>query len=811
MTWSLFRTGMFWPMVLSVALFSDASQVGAQDEEPKPAEKKDEVKPYDEVITEEAKTYPGVFLVHQLDGKVYYEITPDHFGTDMLWVTQIEQTQAGYSFAGSPVRDRVVRWELREEKTVLLRDVKYTIRANVRDPIKDAVAATSLAAIIKAFPVKAWGKDKAPVIDVTELFTSDIPEFSPKRQLGASGLDSKRTFVEEIKSFPTNIETKVLATYTLADGSNTSRVPARTVGQDATQSGVTVLLHHSMVTLPEKLMKPRVYDDRVGFFTVRFEDYGHNDHHQVEEVRYITRWRLEKKNPESDVSEPINPIVFYVGRGVPEKWKPWVKTGIEMWQPAFEAAGLKNAIISKYAPSAREDPDWDAEDARISTIRWLPATIENAFGPHVHDPRTGEILEADVRMYHNVMKLVRDWYFVQASPSDPRAQKLPLPDDLMGELLAFVVAHEVGHSLGFPHNMKASSSYTVQQLRDSEFTRKNGTSPSIMDYARFNYVAQPEDGAALVPRVGPYDFFAVKWGYSQFQEGADEKTQLRALVKQQVDNPMLLFGANSNPDPSQQTEDLGSDAVAATELGLKNLARVCGYLVDATCREGEDYKLLRNMYDEMLQQRSRELGHVVNLVGGYTQVNLRFGDANQVYFPVSAKQERKAVAFLCKHALQTPPELVDSSITLRLEPTGAADRVLNHQRQILTSLISARRIKQMAEHCERTDDGDTYYPSQMLADIRAGIWGELKQEPVKIDLYRRNLQRAHVEHLASFVEERSASSDVSSLARAELQVILELIDGAVGQVEAQAAVAHLADLRARVQVVLDPRGRGDSD
>ncbi len=811
MTWSSCRTGMSWLVVLTVALFAAAPQVGAQDEEPKGAEKKDEVKPYDEVITEEAKTYPGLFLVHQLDGKVYYEITPDHFGKDMLWVTQIEQTQAGYSFAGSPVRDRVVRWELREEKTVLLRDVKYTIRANVPDPIKDAVAATSLAAIIKAFPVKAWGKDKAPVIDVTELFKSDVPEFSPKRQLGASGLDSQRTFVEEIKSFPTNVETTVLATYTLSSDSTPSRAPGRTVRRDSTQSGVTVLLHHSMVKLPEKLMKPRVYDDRVGFFTVRFEDYGQDDRHQVEEVRYITRWRLEKKNPEADVSEPIKPIVFYVGRGVPEKWKPWVKKGIEMWRPAFEATGLKNAIIGKYAPSAREDPDWDAEDARISTIRWLPASIENAFGPHVHDPRSGEIIEADVRMFHNVMKLVRDWYFVQASPSDPRAQKLPLPDDLMGELLAFVVAHEVGHSLGFPHNMKASSSYTVQQLRDPEFTKKNGTAPSIMDYARFNYVAQPEDGSALVPRVGPYDFFAVKWGYSQFKEGEDEKTQLKALVKQQVDNPMFRFGANPNVDPSQQTEDLGSDAVAATELGLKNLARVCGYLVDATCKEGEDYKLLRNMYDEMLQQRSRELHHVVNLVGGYTQVNLRFGDASQVYFPVSAEQQRKAVAFLCKHALQTPQELLDSSITLRLEPTGAADRVLNHQRQILTRLINAPRIKQMAEHCERTDGGDAYNPSQMLADIRAGIWGELKQEPVKVDLYRRNLQRAHVEHLASFVEERSASSDMSSLARAELRVILEMIGGVEGETEAQVTATHLADLTARIQVLLDPRGRGDSD
>ncbi len=765
----------------------DASK---KPEKTESTEKRDGTKPYDEVITEEAKTHVGLFFVHRLDEKVYYEIPPDTFGKDMLWVTQIEQTQAGHSYAGSPVRDLVVRWELRGEKTVLLRGVHYTIRADGDDPIKQAVEATSLAPIIKAFPIKAWGKDKAPVIDVTGLFTSEVAEFSAKRRLQASDMDSKRSFIEEVKCFPENIETKILATYKLSDGS---------------QSGLTVLLHHSMVKLHEKPMKPRVHDDRIGFFTVRFEDYSKDNRHQVEEVRYVTRWRLEKKDPDAEVSEPKKPIVFYVGRGVPEKWKPWVKKGIEMWQPAFAAAGFKNAIIGKLAPSPREDPNWDAEDARISSIRWLPATVENAFGPHVHDPRTGEILEADVRMYHNVLKLVRDWYFVQASPSDPRAQKLPLPDDLMGELLAFVVAHEVGHSLGFPHNMKASSSYSVEQLRDPEFTKKNGTAPSIMDYARFNYVAQPGDGASLIPRIGRYDFFAVKWGYTQFKDEKAEKQELAAIVKAQIEDPMLRFGANRNPDPSQQTEDLGSDAVAATELGLKNLSRVFGYLVDATCQEGEDYTLLRNMYDQILRQRSRELGHVVNVVGGFTQTNLRFGDANQVYFPVEAEKQREAVAFICKHALQTPPELVEPAITLRLEPSGAADRVLRHQRRVLTRLITESRIKQMAEHTERTEEGDRYSPTEMLADVRAGIWGELERAPVAVDLYRRNLQRAHVEHLASFVEKRRADSDVSSLARMELQAIREAIAVVGRQVEDHVTAAHLADIKARIQDALDPR------
>lgn len=750
--------------------------------------------PYDELITDDVQTTAGMFLVHQKEGQVYYEIPLSSFSTDMLWVTQIEQTQAGYRFAGTHVGDRIVRWEQKDEKTILLRDIKYAIRADGKDPIQEAVASTSVPAIIKTFPVKAWGKDRAVVIEVTELFKGDLPEFSARRVLGTSALDPKRSFVNEIKAFENNIETKVLATYKLSSPSSSSA------------SGVTTLLHHSMVRLPEKPMKPRLHDNRVGFFTVQFEDYSQDQRHQVENIKYITRWRLEKKDPAAELSEPVKPIVFYVGRGVPQKWKLWIKKGIEMWNPAFEKAGFKNAIQGQYAPSRRENPNWDAEDARISTIRWLPSSIENAYGPHVHDPRSGEILEADIRMHHNVMKLLRDWYFVQASPSDTRAQTLPLPDELMGELLSFVVAHEVGHSIGLPHNMKASSSYRVDQLRDPHFTRNNGTAPSIMDYARFNYVAQPEDGASLIPQIGPYDFFSIQWGYTQFPEKADEQQSLGQLLKKQVQDPMLRFGANPNRDPSQQTEDLGSDAIAATELGLKNLSRVCGFLIDATCKPGEDYSLLRNMYEEILQQRSRELGHVANLVGGFTQENLWYGDANQVYFAVEAEQQRKAVAFLCQHAFQTASELIDPEITRRLEPSGAADRILSHQRRILLQLISESRIKQMSEHCERMNDQNTYAPAAMLSDIRDGIWMELNQKPVHVNLYRRNLQRLHVDHLATFISNKPTSSDLPSLARADLRKILAALKTLPGTDQNPVTAAHLADITVRIQTVLDPNG-----
>ncbi|HWE37309.1 MAG TPA: zinc-dependent metalloprotease [Isosphaeraceae bacterium] len=771
------------------------------------AASKGKTQPYDDVITKEAKSSKGLFWVHRIDDKVFYEIPTSEFGKDMLWVTQLAATQSGHGYGGSPVGDRVVRWEQRGED-VLLRDVKYSIRAEAKDPIHNAVEATSVPEIIEVFPVKAYGKDKAPVIEVTSVFTADLPEFSAKRRLNAAGIDPKRTFIDAVKAFPENIETKVLMTYRPREGQGFGGPLGRFLQADPTQGGITVILRHSMVKLPEEPMKPRRFDDRVGFFTEEFEDYGNVKNHQVEDVRYITRWRLEKKDPDAELSEPKKPIVFYVGREVPDKWRPYVRKGIEAWQVAFEKAGFKNAILAKDAPSEREDPDWDAEDARYSSIRWLPAKVENAMGPHVHDPRTGEILESDILMYHNVLKLIRDWYFVQASPNDPKAQTLPLSDELIGEILAYVVSHEVGHTLGFPHNMKASSSYTVEQLRDPKFTKENGVEASIMDYGRFNYVAQPGDGARLIPIIGPYDKFAVEWGYKRFPKAKtyeDEKKELDAIVARQLKDPTLRFG-DPNPieDPSQQTEDLGSDPLAATTLGLKNLDRVAGYLVKATAKKGEDYEQLRNMYSQLVSQRNRELGHVANMVGGFVRNNIWYGDGDRVYEPVAADRQRAAVKFLAENAFQTPKALVEPDILERLESHGAADRILNGQRQLLRMLLIDPRLQRMAEFANR-DRKNAYLPVEMLSDLHDGIFSELKADSVEIDLYRRNLQRAFVEILIGHVEPSRSPSELSSLARGELLRIRdELSDKLIDRVKDTTTRYHLLDLKARIVQALEP-------
>jgi hypothetical protein len=767
---------------------------------------KDEIKPYDEVIPEEAETSRGLFTVHRVDEKLLYEIPADGLDRDMLWVSHIAATQAGHGYGGTPSGKRVVRWELRG-KNVLLRDVKYTIRAEGDDAVTNAVDATSVAPILASFPIKAWGKNKAPVIDVTDFVAGDPDAFSPKGRLNASSFDSKRSFLEEVKAFPTNIEIKVLKTFKLADTPPPSDGDRPTRGRRGDRGGgsLTILQHHSMTALPEDPMTPRLSDERVGYFDVSFEDYA-SEEHEVKEVSYITRWRLEKKDPEAEVSEPVKPIVFHVGRGVPDKWRPFVHQGIEYWQPAFEAAGFKNAIIAKDAPSKRDNPDWDAEDARYSSIRWLPSTVQNAMGPHVNDPRTGEILESDILVYHNVLKLCRDWYFVQASPNDVRAQQLPMPDDLLGELLAYVIAHEVGHTLGFPHNMKASSSFTVAQLRDAAFTAENGVEASIMDYGRFNYVAQPGDGARLIPKVGPYDYFALDWGYRQYADAAAEEAGLNALLAKQVTDVTLRFGSpNSSEDPSQQTEDLGSDPVAATAMGLANLDRVAGYLISATCAKGENYDLLRNMYDQIHSQRGRELRHVANMVGGFYKTNLFFGDSERMWEPLHADRQRGAMAFLTAHAFTTPAALVDPDLLARLETNGAADKLVGGQSSLLRTLLSESRIKRMAEEAAH-DPEEAYAPVEMVRDLSQAAWQDLLGDSTALDLYARNLQRAHIEILAEAAKEEAPKSDLAGLARGELEWVLELATESLDGASDESTRRHLVDVIARVKADLDPTG-----
>src|ERR1043166_4463653 len=562
---------------------------GGGQERPGRPEQSTEPKPYERVITKDAKSDAGVFTVHTIKEKVYYEIPKSELNKDFLWVSQIAKTTLGAGYGGQAAGNRVVKWE-RKNNRILLRNVSYDVVADPSLPVSRAVQAANNDTIIMAFNIEGFGKDESAVIDVTRLFTTEVTEFSARTRLRARGFDASRSFIEKTKSFPTNIEVEVSQTYTSppdmtpgggGGGPQPQPQPNPNPFAQGMRAGTnaTVVMHYSMVKLPENQMMPRLFDERVGYFTVVNHDYG-VDEQRAPKRTYITRWRLEKKDPNAEISEPIKPIVYYVDPATPTKWVKWIKKGIEDWQPAFEAAGFKNAIIAKEAPSKSEDPYWDPEDARYSVIRYLPSTIENASGPHVSDPRTGEIIESDIQYYHNVMNLQRDWYFLQVGPLDARARHLPLPDDLMGRLVEYVVAHEVGHTLGFQHNMKASSEYLAEKVRDLQWLKTMSHTPTLMDYSRFNYVAQPEDNIPpenLIPQIGPYDKWATMWGYKPIPGAKtpdDEKKTLDEWAREQDAKPYLRFSTADarGSDPGENTEAVGdADAVVATGYGIKNL------------------------------------------------------------------------------------------------------------------------------------------------------------------------------------------------------------------------------------------------
>jgi hypothetical protein len=791
--------------------------------------------PYDRVITKDAKTSKGLFTVHQVKEKYYYEIPKRELGKDLLWNSQIAKTTAGAGYGGGQLADKVVRWELKGNRVLLLA-VDYSLTADPKEPIALAVKNANNDAIIQAFPVAAFAKDGDPVIEVTRLFTGDIQEFSARQRLGATAVDATRTFIEHISPFPDNVEAEVTVTYTRTAGGTATTGGGRGGGLGGGQmrpGSATVVLHHSMVRLPERPMMPRLFDERVGYFTTSTMDYSRAEY-KAERTRYIARWRLEKNDPTAAVSEPVKPIVYYIDAATPKKWVPWLKKGIEDWNEAFAAAGFKNAVIGKEAPTAAQDPKWSPEDVRYSVIRWLPSTTENASGPHISDPRTGEILNADIQFYHNVMNLARDWYFVQVGPLDPRAQKLPLPDDLMGRLLEYIVAHEVGHTLGFQHNMKASSMYPFEKIRDKEWVHKMGHAPSIMDYARFNYVAQPEDGIAvedLIPRIGPYDVWATKWGYTPIPGAKtpdDEKPTLQKWAKEQDNTPWLRFStANANgADPGEETEAVGdADAVKATALGVKNLQRVVKMLMSATAyKEGETYDQLAELYGRVLTQWSTEMTHVAGIVGGLNSQEKVVGQEGRIFNLIPKEKQREAVKFLSENAFTTPAWMIDEEILRRIEPVGAIDRIHTAQDRVLTQLLSSARFARLVEQ-ETLDGTLAYSPVEFLASVRKGIWKELDGPAVKVDPYRRELQRGYLKAVDAKINaaERAAtptpaqlpegfviprvvtSGDEKPMYRAELRALAASITAAMARTADHETKAHLEASRDEIGKILDPK------
>ena len=781
---------------------------GGQNQEPRP---------YAQVITAEAKSDTGVFTVHRIKDQLFYEIPPSELDKEFLWVTQIARTTNGVGQGGQALNNRVVRWQ-RLNNRVFLRGVSYDVVADESSPIARAVDAANTDTIIMAFDVEALGPNGSVVIDVTRLFTTEVPEFSARQRLGARGMDATRSFLDKAVSFPENIEVDSTQTYTApadAAGGGGGGGPQRGAGARGMRgSTATVGLHFSMVKLPEKPMMPRLFDDRVGYFSVRMVDYSQEDH-KAAERRFITRYRLEKKDPNAAMSEPVKPIVYWIDPATPVKWRPYMKAGVEMWQSAFEEAGFRNAIIAKQGPTPAEDPEWSPEDARHSVIRWLPSTTENASGPHIHDPRTGEILEADIQFYHNVMNLIRDWYFIQVGPLDPRAKVLPLPDDLMGELLQYVVAHEIGHTLGFQHNMKSSSTYPAEKVRDKEWVKKMGHTPSIMDYSRFNYVAQPEDGIDvkdLIPRIGPYDKWATMWGYKPIptaKKTDDEKPVLNSWARAQDETPWFRFSTEgaAGSDPGDITEAVGdANAVWATGLGLKNLNRVGEMLLSATStKEGEPYSDLEELHGRLMGQWATELNHVANVVGGLDSQTKHIGQSGVIFNVIPKERQAEAVKFLSENAFKAPKFAIDKEVLRRIEPVGALNRIRTNQLRILNTLLQPVRLQRMIEQ-EALDGPIAYKPADFLTDLRKGLWSELDAVQVTIDPYRRNIQRAYLELLSGRIHGAQAvNDDQRAYYRGELRALNAGIAAAIPKAANRPTRLHLEDARDEITKILDPK------
>jgi hypothetical protein len=819
--------------VISAFVFATRSQAGSVPQDPQTPptgapggqERPDrpapstEPRPYERVITKDAKSDEGIFTIHTIKDKVYYEIPKSELGKEFLWVSQIAKTTLGVGYGGQAAGNRVVKWE-RKGNRLLLRNVSYDVVADSKLPVSRAVQAANNDTIIMAFNIEAFGKDESTVIDATRLFTTEVTEFSARTRLRARGFDATRSFIEKTKSFPTNIEVEVSQTYTsppdvtpTVGGGGPQPIPNPFAQGMRAGTNATVVMHYSMVKLPEKPMIPRLFDERVGYFTIRQTDYG-VDEQRAPQRTYITRWRLEKKDPNAEISEPIKPIVYYVDPATPTKWVSWIKKGIEDWQPAFEAAGFKNAIIAKEAPSKQEDPNWDPEDARYSCIRYLPSTIENASGPHVSDPRTGEILESDIQYYHNVMNLQRDWYFVQVGPLDARAKKLPLPDDLMGRLVEYVIAHEVGHTLGFQHNMKASATYSVDKVRDAQWLHTMSHTPTLMDYSRFNYVAQPEDNIPLedlIPRIGPYDKWATMWGYKPIPNAKtadEEKSTLDAWAREQDAKPYLRFSTADarGSDPGENTEAVGdADAVIATGYGIKNLKRVAEMLLPATSHPGEPYDDLEELYGRMLGQWATELNHVTGIVGGFNSQQKHGGQDGVRFTIVPRDKQVAAVRFLNDNAFATPTWALKPEILRRIEASGTITRVNAAQGRVLNSLMSNARFDRLVEQ-EAIDGAAAYRPGDFMVDVRKGIWREIEGGPVHIDVYRRNLQNSYIDLLSQKLNGRPAVDDeYRSMIRAELRDLSAAIGAASPRAADRETRAHLADARDQIAKALDPK------
>tara|TARA_B110000046_G_scaffold185987_1_gene231066 strand:+ start:15015 stop:17441 length:2427 start_codon:yes stop_codon:yes gene_type:complete len=798
-----------------ISLFTTSIEINAQRKKSKNKKieqtavvpKKSKIPKYSDFVTSKTKTDEGLFKVHETNDEFIYEIPKLFLGKEMLLVTRLKELPAGlgggYVNAGSKINTQVIVWEQFKNK-ILLKVKSYNAVANDSLPIYKSVIANNLEPIIYAFDIKTQNIDSTAVlVDVTKLFSTDVkaitafPE-SFRKRYKVKRLDASRSFINTIKSYPKNIE--VVQDFTFDAGAPPSNSKTNTI---------TLRVNQSMILLPENKMTPRIYDKRVGYFSIGNVDYS-SEALKADNKRYIKRWRLEPKDINAynrgELVEPIKPIVYYLDPATPDKLKKYIKQGVDDWQKVFETAGFKNAIMAKYPPTKEEDPEFSMEDARYSSIRYVASTTRNATGPSVSDPRTGEIIESDIIWYHNHLRSYRNRYLLETGAANPSARTLETPAEEIGEMMRMVISHEVGHALGLPHNMAASYAYAVDSLRSGKFTQKFGIAATIMDYARFNYIAQPGDeNIRFIRQLGPYDHYSINWGYRKIQNIESPEQEVKTLdkwIENKADDPIYRFG-NQRFDPSAQTEGIGDDQVKASTYGIKNLKIVTKNLPSWTSSQTNNYEDLSELYGELLSVWSRYVGHVAGNIGGVYEFNKKPNQTGNIYIPVKKEKQKESLIWLQKNAFETQTWLLDKNILANFKEGGFTDLMLRLQNKQLYSILNANRLKRMID-AEVTQD-DFYAISDMIRDLRTGLFYEANYLK-NVDLFRRNLQKSFIDRLATlFNSKETKNSDVNSIIRGELEMMNFQLTIAKGRRINRITKYHYRDCLAKIKEILYPK------
>lgn len=724
------------------------------------------LKPYAQVITPKAKSSFGFLTVHKVDNNYFFEIPDSMLNRDILIVNRIskaptsrQKSRVGYP--GDILGSKVIRFENKDNKRILVREYSYRERSENKDGMFQSVRNSNTQPIVANFGIETIKKDSLTrnyVINVSVFLQKENPLFSfdadSKEYIGLLNMVGEGTYIDTLKAFPKNIEISTTVTYQSKKGM--SNVGFLETGSP--RIPLTYELNSSMVLLPEVPMKARLFDPRVGYFTVGYTDFDSNPQ-GIEYKKLITRWRLEPKDEAAylrgELVEPKKPIIIYIDPATPKKWVPYLIQGVNDWQVAFEKAGFKNAIYALEAPT--DDPSWSLEDARHSAIVYKPSDIPNASGPHINDPRTGEILETHINWYHNVMSLLRDWYMIQAGTIDEAARKMQLDDELMGQLIRFVSSHEVGHTLGLRHNFGSSHTIPVEKLRDKAWVEANGHTPSIMDYARFNYVAQPEDGitrAGIFPRIGIYDKWSIEWGYRwlpQFQTPEDEVAfSNQSIIEKLKTDVRYTFGTESDPnDPRNQSEDLGDDSMLASLYGIKNLKRIVPQILTWSYEPNKSYAGAGEIYSGVVSQFNRYLGHVTKNVAGIYSNSITVEQTDEIAREfVPANIQKRAIAFLNEQLFTTPEWLIDRQLMekAKILPVNV---ICSLQSGVLARLINKNTLDKMSEN-EILNGKKAYTSAQMFNDLKKVIWSNLGQS----DIYKRNMQKAYVENLINMLDKK---------------------------------------------------------